>query len=335
MREADLLSCVEQGRLPSGAVFPIPVVLDVSLQDRERLKGSSRIELWFRGKQVGTLEDPEFYVPRLELILSSTFGTTDPAHPGVSMCLGLKPVFLGGEVKLQERIEHKYSRYEITPTQAIERFRSLGWKTIAGFQTRNVPHRAHEYLQKVALERCDGVFVHPLIGKKKAGDFSPESVLAGYRALLDAYFPSDRALLGTLTTVMRYAGPKEALFHALIRRNYGCTHFIVGRDHAGVGNYYDKYAAHRYIDQMGEMGIEILKMRGPYFCLKCDGIVTDKVCPHGDTNPLTSVEVSGTRFRAMIQGGEAIDPRWVRPEVVGALRGIPELFVTAEESEEE
>ena len=201
-----------------------------------------------------------------------------------------------------------------------EEFRRRGWKTITGFQTRNLGHRAHERLQKTALEITDGLLIHPLIGWKKAGDMLPEVILDGYRLLIDTYYPPANAMLSGLTTAMRYAGPREAVFHAIIRRNFGCTHFIVGRDHAGVGGYYAKYAAHELVRRYSaaELGITPLLLHGPCWCDRCTEIVTEKTCPHGETS---WVDISGTEVRAMIGRGERPPAFFMRPEIADFLVG--------------
>ena len=253
------------------------------------------------------------------------FGTDDARHPGVAHFYGLKPVFVGGRVELLRRAHFDVSSGELTPEQTRAAFRERGWRRVVGFQTRNVPHRAHEYLLRVALEHADGLFVQPLIGRKRAGDYTPEAVMRGYRALVGRFLPGDRLVLGVLTTVMRYAGPREAVFHAIIRRNYGCTHFIVGRDHAGVDGWYGQYDAHELTRRFdGELGIEIMRLSGPYLCEVCDGIVTEKTCPHHGTDVTHSI--SGTDMRRILLDAAEPDPRLMRPEIVRALHGAP-LFI--------
>jgi sulfate adenylyltransferase len=210
-------------------------------------------------------------------------------------------------------------------------FAERGWKTIVGFQTRNVPHRAHEYLQRTALEQVDGLFIQPLVGRKKAGDYTPQSIMAGYRKLIADFYPRDRVVLGILSTSMRYAGPREAVFHALIRRNHGCTHFIVGRDHAGVGDYYGKYAAHELIGRFdGELGIAVMRLHGPFHCRVCDGIVTEHTCAHYRTRPAAITEISGTEIRRILNSGLTPERHIIRPEIVDAVKNVP-LFVTGDE----
>lgn len=322
MDEKQFQSCLTQLRLPDGSVFSIPVVLDISTEDEARIKSQSKVDLYHAGEHVGVLHPSSFFRIKTEEVVKSLFGTSDRSHPGVSYYFGLKPVLVGGKIELLRRIEKPHSAHEKTPAETRALFQERGWKTIVGFQTRNAPHRAHEYLQKAALEICDGILIQPLIGKKKPGDFTPGSVIAGYEALIENYYPKNRAILTTLSTVMRYAGPREAVFHAIIRRNFGCTHFIVGRDHAGVGGFYDKYAAHRLVSSFTreELGIQVLCLRGPYYCRKCESIVTDKTCPHGDTHPEYATEISGTKIRQYLSHEREIDTHLIRPEVVEALR---------------
>lgn len=331
MDEKQFRSVVWDMRLPSGAPFPLPVVLDVSAEDAKRLRGRPSVTLTFGGKAVGTVRPDSIFTCNKEDVARQVFGTDDPDHPGVGFFLRGGDHFIGGPVTLTGRVGLDVTASELTPAQTRAEFARRGWKTVVGFQTRNVPHRAHEYLQRVALEIADGLFVQPLIGRKKTGDYTPESIIAGYRALIAGFLPSDRVLLGVLTTNMRYAGPREAVFHAIIRRNYGCTHFIVGRDHAGVGNYYGRYDAHELTRRFdGELGIEILRLSGPYYCARCDGIATERTCPHEATEPGAVRHISGTDIRATLVNGVEPDPRLFRPQVLDAVRGI-KLFIDEDE----
>jgi len=327
MGSEDFHSISETYRLKNGTLFPLPVILDIGNSDYGRVKNEPQIELQFEGTAVATMRPDEFYQPNREKTAKQIFGISDSKHPGVHHYQQLKQYFMSGEVKLIKRIQFDYSELEKTPQETKEEFKNRGWKTVVGFQTRNVPHRAHEYLQKIGLEVCDGLMIQPLIGKKKPGDFTLDSVLEGYRALLDNYFPKQNVLLNVLTTVMRYAGPREAAFHAIVRKNYGCTHFIVGRDHAGVGGYYEKYEAHDFCRKFDDLGIEILFLRGPYLCLKCDSITTDKTCPHGDHHPDYTVEISGTKIRGMLVDEIVLDKRLLRPEVAETLTKETSLFI--------
>lgn len=331
MTEAEFNSVVEDIRLPSGDVFPLPVVLDVSAENAERLGGAEPITLTFDGEAVGSVKPESVFTCNKADVAHKVYGTAETAHPGVTHFLGQGSHFIGGPVKLDKRIEFEFSEFEMTPDEARALFAKRGWKTIVGFQTRNVPHRAHEYLQRVALEQVDGLFVQPLIGRKKKGDFTAEAVMAAYRTLIGEFFPPDKAALGILTTSMRYAGPREALFHAIIRRNYGCTHFIVGRDHAGVGDYYGKYEGHELIRRFeDELGITVMRLHGPYHCAICDGIVTEQTCPHEATAPEAVTHISGTDMRAMLSGGNRPAAHLMRPKIIDSVQGLT-LFIEEDE----
>jgi sulfate adenylyltransferase len=265
MNEEQFRSVVDNLRLPSGAVFSLPVLLDISESNASAIRDLETVDLVYEGTLVGRIRPNDFFSCDRQQVATKVFGTDDPAHPGVRHFFDLKPVFVGGEIELLQRASFDISVDELTPVETRRIFSERGWKRIVGFQTRNVPHRAHEYLQRVALEHADGLFVQPLVGRKRTGDYTPEAIMRGYRALIGGFLPSHRVVLGILSTVMRYAGPREAVFHAIIRRNYGCTHFIVGRDHAGVGDWYGLYDAHALTRQFdGDLGIEIMRLKGPY-----------------------------------------------------------------------
>lgn len=331
MNEDEFNAVVDKMRLPNGEVFPLPVVLDVNSEDAKRLHGLARVSLIYEGEEVGELAPESCFTCDKAKVARKIFGTDDAEHPGFQFFAAGGEKFLGGPVRLIKRARLNNFDLELTPEQTRTIFFDHGWQSIVGFQTRNVPHRAHEYLQRVALEQVDGLFIQPLIGRKKKGDYTPEAIMIGYQTLLDRFYPSDRVVLGVLSTSMRYAGPREAVFHAVIRRNYGCTHFVVGRDHAGVGDYYGKYDAHDLVRRFGgELGIEVMRLHGPYYCSKCDGIVTEHTCPHYRSDRDSVTEISGTDIRAMLVGGKDPDPHLMRPEILESLSGIP-LFI--EESE--
>lgn len=323
MGEGDFHSCVYDFKLKSGEFFPLPIVFDVSRAEAEEMKKYSEVELFYQSEFVGKIYPDSYFMPDRATVAKEIFQTAEDKHPGVRYFYDLKEVFVGGRVELIKRCRFEFQDYEMTPCETKAYFKDLGWKKIVGFQTRNAPHRAHEYLQRIALEVADGLLIQPLVGKKKEGDFTPEAVLKGYRALIENYFPPDRVKLSILSTVMRYAGPREALFHAIIRKNYGCTHFIVGRDHAGVGSYYKEYAAHSLVDRFQDkLGIEILKLNGPYLCLMCDSITTSNSCRHKEFSPEHVFEISGTYVRKQLMGNGDVDRRIIRPEVLDALKGI-------------
>ena len=327
MTEEEFRAVVDRMRLPEGAPFPLPVVLDVTREQAETVGRARRVALLFEGQEVGEVEPTSVYTCDKGAVAEKVYGTRDQAHPGVELFSRMGECFVGGPVRLARRAHFEFSKYELTPTETRAYFQERGWRTIVGFQTRNVPHRAHEYLQRLALEQADGLFIQPLVGTKKRGDYTPEAILAGYRALIAGFLPADRVLLGILSTAMRYAGPREAVFHAIIRRNYGCTHFIVGRDHAGVGDYYGKYDAHALaLELEPELGIRVLRFHGPYHCGECGGVVTERTCPHQVTAPHAVREISGTLVRRLLSNGGASLPELMRPEVVSAVSGL-RLFI--------
>ena len=331
MTEPTFQSVVSRMRLPSGAVFPLPVVLDVGAREAEAIVPGRTLALSYEGARVGEVDVADVYTCDKADVAARVYGTTDPAHAGVAHFLRMGSHFIGGPARLIRRVAFEFSTHELTPEETRGRFAERGWRSIAGFQTRNVPHRAHEYLQRTALEFVDGLFIQPLVGYKKRGDYQPMAVLAGYQALLRTCFPPSRVLLGVLSTSMRYAGPREAVFHAIIRRNYGCTHFVVGRDHAGVGGYYGKYAAHELTRRFdGELGIEVLRLSGPFYCRACGAIATEKTCRHVAEEPEMTHEISGSDMRRLLSGESEPAPELMRPEVVASLKGMP-LFVEEDE----
>jgi len=332
MNEVEFYNVLDNLRLPNGAVFPVPVVLDLSADEAARVKCLTRVALIFAGEEVGEMVPSGAFRCDRGASAARLFGTRDQAHPGVKFFTEqMGEVFLSGSVSLKTRANLDISAYELTPNETKAIFAKRGWKTVVGFQTRNVPHRAHEYLQRIALEQVDGLFVQPLVGRKRIGDYVPEAIIAGYQALIEAYYPPDRVLFGILSTYMRYAGPREAVFHAIVRRNYGCSHFIVGRDHAGVGDYYEKYAGHDLVRSFGdELGISVMCLHGPFYCAHCDGIVTEHTCQHYVENPSVVTEISGTYMREILSGGREPEPHLMRPEVVLSLEGL-DLFISEDE----
>ena len=325
MTELEFRSVTSSMRLPNDEVFPLPVLLDVTKAIADSIKGEDKVSLIYSGEEVGCIRVKDIFQFNRQDAARKIFSTDDPKHPGFAHFLSLNPYFLGEEIELKTQIDSNFSGYELSPSQTLAEFQSREWTTIAGFQTRNVPHRAHEYLQRTALEMVDGLFIQPLVGRKQKGYFTPEAVIRGYSALVGSFLPADRVVTGILSTSMRYAGPREAVFHALIRRNYGCTHFIVGRDHAGVGDWYGTYDAHELTRQFdGDLGIEIMRLHGPFYCPDCDGIVTNKTCAHEDSGNTTSI--SGTDMRRILLNGESPNQKLMRPEIVEALRGTS-LFI--------
>jgi len=323
MGEDDFWSVVADMRLANGQVFSLPVTLDIDEEVANSLRSSTTADLCFAGKTIGTIEINSIFTCKKQAVAEKIFGTDLDRHPGVARFYRMNSHFVGGKVKLSRQDQSTEPWGEMSPRQTIDFFKKLNWKSIVGFQTRNIPHKAHEYLHRIALEVSDGLFIQPLIGARKKGDFTPDAVMTSYKYLLDNHYPSNRVLLSPIRIPMRYAGPREAIFHALIRRNYGCTHFIVGRDHAGVGDFYGKYQAQDLIRTVEpELGIAIRYMCGPFYCAICKGIATEKTCQHLDSEPSAINEISGTWLRQVLSEEASVDTNLVRPGVIESLKGI-------------
>jgi ATP sulfurylase len=307
---------VAEGRLASGLPWTIPVTLSASRDDGVSV--GSEVALVDGDTVRAVIEVAHVWSPDKEREAERVYGTSERKHPGVAQLFELDELYVGGAITLIEQRPPAFLAHHNEPKKTRAIFRERGWKRIAAFQTRNPIHRAHEYLTKVALEICDGVLIHPLVGYTKDDDIPAEVRMRCYTALLDGYYPKERALLSTLPAAMRYAGPKEAIFHAIMRKNYGCTHFIVGRDHAGVGSYYGTYDAQREFDKYApeEIGITPLRFENSFWCTKCEGMASQKSCPHTEAD---RVILSGTKVREMLRAGTEPPQEFSRPEVARIL----------------
>jgi sulfate adenylyltransferase len=317
----DLRSTLFAKRLASGVPWTIPIVLDISRRQANHL--GEVVGLWHDGRPLALLEGARAYSYDRQELAKQVFGTDDSQHPGAANVLRMQELLLGGNLQVLGDMEPPLARYRLTPLETRVLFEAKAWRTVVGFQTRNVPHLGHEYVQKMALTFVDGLFINPVIGRKKAGDFKDEVILRTYEALVHHYYLSERTVLATLHTEMRYAGPREAVFHAIVRKNFGCTHFIVGRDHAGVGNYYAPYAAQEIFDDFPDLGITPLFFTAFFYCRRCGGVANDKTCPHGDD---AKVQFSGTLLRRLLAERRAPDGL-IRPEVSDIILSQDNPFV--------
>ena len=317
MGRDDYEAVLERMGLANGLPWTVPVTLAVPASDAPR--AGSEVALYAAdGTLAGVMAVEEVFGYDQRREAAAVYRTEEEAHPGVASVYAQGDTLLGGPVRVLPPSGGRDPR-ELTPTQTRAAFAARGWRTIVGFQTRNPVHRAHEYIQKCALEIVDGLLLHPLVGETKSDDIPAPVRLRCYEALLAGYYPADRVVFGTLPAAMRYAGPREAIFHAIMRKNYGCTHFIVGRDHAGVGSYYGTYDAQALFDQFDPelLGITPLKFENSFYCRACAGMASDKTCPHH--GPGDRVILSGTKVREMLRAGQLPPPEFSRPEVARIL----------------
>jgi sulfate adenylyltransferase len=320
MGEKDYRSVLDEMHLENGLPWTIPVTLSLDETEAKRVGGTSQLALTADDTPIAIVGVTEVYRRDPETEAESVFRTTDTAHPGVKAAMRDAGEFLvAGEVRVIRLPKHTtFQQYRLTPAQTRAAFAERGWKTVVGFQTRNPVHRAHEYLQKCAMEIVDGLLLHPLVGATKDDDVPAEVRMQCYEVLFENYYPKDRAMMSVFPAAMRYAGPKEAIWHAIARKNYGCTHFIVGRDHAGVGSYYGTYDAQKIFEEFdaAELGITPLFFEHSFFCKKCDAMASPKTCPHSDDD---RVILSGTKVREMLRAGQKPPKEFSRPEVAQIL----------------
>ncbi|GGQ97679.1 sulfate adenylyltransferase [Deinococcus ruber] len=317
LNSADYASVIERMRLSNGTPWSLPITLMVSRDEAAQAHGT--VVLTREGRPVGLLEVQEQYTPDKAHEAREVYRTADAAHPGVAALYAAGEVYLGGPVTLFEVPRGAFPRHHRTPAEVREVIEARGWRSTVAFQTRNPIHRAHEYLQKVALELVDGLLLHPLVGSTKGDDVPADVRVQAYEVLLDKYYPRERTLLSVYPAAMRYAGPREAIVHALSRRNYGASHFIVGRDHAGVGSYYGTYEAQEIFSHFSEeeLGIKILKFEHTFYCRTCSQLVSPRTCPHDGSHHLV---LSGTRVRELLRAGQPLPGEFTRPEVAEVLR---------------
>ncbi|MHB0867535.1 MAG: sulfate adenylyltransferase [Thermoleophilia bacterium] len=323
MTKADWQGVCDNFTMEDGTFWPIPITLSTTHDQADSIKEGEEIALISEetGETMATMTVTEKYTMDKEHECQTIYTTNDIEHPGVAMVMNQDDVNLAGPVKVlsQANFPSEYPEIYLTPAQSRAIFEEKGWSTVAAFQTRNPMHRSHEYLAKIAIETCDGVFIHMLLGKLKPGDIPSDVRQNAIDILIEDYFVKDTCAVGGYPLDMRYAGPREALLHALFRQNYGCSHLIVGRDHAGVGDFYGPFDAHHIFDQIPEGALETkpLKIDWTFYCTKCDGMASMRTCPHGKEDRML---LSGTKLRKMLSEGDDVPDHFSRPEVLTILR---------------
>lgn len=319
MNEAEARGVLDHMRLRPGVAWTVPILLHVSQEDADRIEPGEEVAIQDEtGATVAIITVSEKFGIDKKEIAEKVYRTTEEAHPGVAYTYSHGPVYLGGDIEVLQARNVDHQDFNLTPAQTRQTFKEKAWKRIVAFQTRNPIHRAHEYLTKCALEMCDGLLIHPLMGTTKSDDIPGDVRMKCYEVLMDKYYSPEHVMLSIMPVNMRYAGPREAIMHALIRQNYGCTHFIVGRDHAGVGNYYGTYDAHYIFDEIepGSLGIEPVFFDHSFYSKVTKSMASKKTCPGG---PEDHVFLSGTAVRDMLQAGQRPPEEFTRPEVADVL----------------
>ncbi len=320
----DLDSVLGHDRTARDVAWTIPIVLDLAEDQLTDVASGERVALTHGGRPMAAMDVQEVYRYDKDQFVKTVFGTDDPSHPGVAKVRGMGDRLMGGPIRLAEELSSPFPDYTLWPIETRVLFKEKGWQTVVAFQTRNPPHLGHEYVQKSALTFTDGLFVNPIIGKKKVGDFTDDIIIRTYEELIRNYYLRDRAVMGILQAEMRYGGPKEAILHAIMRKNFGCTHFIVGRDHAGVGNFYGPFDAQEIFFDFPDLGITPLFFKSFFYCKKCGSIANEKICPHeGDD----IVNFSGSKIRGRLADGLPPGEDMMRPEVSQIILDAQTPFV--------
>lgn len=326
MSENNYRNVLEHMYLENNLAWPFPITLDASKEEIGNLKPDDKLILTNTEEiPIALMNIEDIYSYNKKEYAEKTYGTFNRKHPGVDSVFNYKEKLIGGEIFLINEPQAVFPSLDLKPIETRVLFKEKKWDRVVAFQTRNPPHLGHEYVQKAGLTYVDGLFINPVIGKKKVGDFLDEVIIKAYQVLIDEYYPKDRVVLSIFETEMRYAGPKEAIFHAIARKNYGCDHIIIGRDHAGVGNFYGPYDAHKIFDHFPDLGIEPIKFRSFSKCSKCNSVVNDKICPHP---PEMQNFFAGREIRAALQSGKPPDPEVMRPEVASVILQYKNPFVS-------
>ena len=322
--QEDYVHVLYDKRLSNDLPWTIPIILDVNPDEIQGVKEGDDVALLFKGEVIAIMKVEEIYSWNKKEYCEKVYKTVDPSHPGVVKTMKKKNILLGGPIDLLNEIPEPFEKYRLWPKETRVLFQAKGWRTIVGFQTRNVPHLGHEYIQKAALTFADGLFINPLVGWKKPGDFKDEVIVKAYEVLIKSYYPRDSIVFSVLRMDMRYGGPREAVHHAIVRKNFGCTHFIVGRDHAGVSNFYGPYEAWELFKEFPDLGITPLFIREAFYCKKCGGMVNEKICPHDERD---RYRISGTMLRKLIKDRKSIPKYIMRPEVAEVVFSFNNPFV--------
>ena len=325
MTQNDMLNVLEHMYLENGIAWPFPIVLDSSQNEVSNLKGGDSVILTdVFNNPIALLNIKDIYDYNKKKFAEKVYGTLDKNHPGVNKVFNQKEKLIGGNIFLLNELPPIFPELDLKPIETRVLFKARNWERVVAFQTRNPPHLGHEYVQKAGLTFVDGLFINPVIGRKKVGDFLDEAIIDAYKVLIDNYYPKDRVVLSTFETEMRYAGPKEAIFHAITRKNFGCDHIIIGRDHAGIGKFYEPYDAHKIFENFPDLGIEPLFFRSFSYCKKCNSVVNDKICPH--PHEIHNF-FSGSIIRKALLAGKLPKQDVMRPEVAEIILKYTNPFV--------